>query len=269
MPRSARIQPLSDTTTVIGSRSTIASSIAASSCSGACAKLVRRLPSGVFGPKLVRTSLISAATFLHCSSSEPTSALSVLRSARRSLSSLRISISSSLRRLRRRMLRMASACTSVSLKVVISTGLGSSSLRMILMTLSRLRYATMKPPRTSSRCSICLSRWRERRNSTSRRWSSHSRSASARLMTLGTRPFTSTFMLSGMRLSSSVSLNTDSISSTGSTVRARGSMTRRTSSADSSRTSATSGSFLSLSSSPNFSTSRPFCTSQGISVTTI
>ena len=51
--------------------------------------------------------------------------------------------------------------------------------------------------------------WFERRSSTSRRWSSHSRSASARPTTFGMRPFTSTFMLSGMRLSSSVSLNSD------------------------------------------------------------
>ena len=82
------------------------------------------------------------------------------------------------------------------------------------------------------------------------------------------RPFTSTFMLSGMRLSSSVSLNSDSIISPASTVRARGSMTTRTSSADSSRTSATSGSFFSLSSSAIFSISRDFCTSHGISVMT-
>ena len=71
--------------------------------------------------------------------SDPISSLSALRSVRRSLSSVLISISSSLRRLRSRMLRMASACTSVSLKVFIRTGFGSSSLRMILMTLSRLR----------------------------------------------------------------------------------------------------------------------------------
>ena len=56
-----------------------------------------------------------------------------------SLSSARISISSSRRKLRSRMLRMASAWTSVSLNVFISTGFGSSSVRMILMTLSRLR----------------------------------------------------------------------------------------------------------------------------------
>src|SRR5262249_11154403 len=139
VPRSARIQPFSDTTTVIGSRSTSASSIAASSCSGASAQEVRRLPSAVLGENFVRTALISSATFFHCSFSEPMRSLSDLRSARSSLSSLLISISSSLRRLRSRMLRMASACTSESLNVFIKTGLGSSSLRMILMTLSRLR----------------------------------------------------------------------------------------------------------------------------------
>ena len=46
---------------VIGSRTTIASSIAASSCSGASAKSVRRLPSGVFWPNVSRTSLICVA----------------------------------------------------------------------------------------------------------------------------------------------------------------------------------------------------------------
>ena len=51
-------------------------------------------------------------------------------------------------------------------------------------------------------------------------------------------------------------------------VRARGSITRRMSSADSSRTSATSGSFFAVSSSAIFSTSRDFCTSHGISVMT-
>ena len=76
-------------------------------------------------------------------------------------------------------------------------------------------------------------------------------------------------MLSGMRLSSSVSLNSDSISSSASTVRERGSITSRMSSADSSRASATSGSFFSLMSSASRSTSRPFCTSQGISVMTM
>ena len=39
----------------------------------------------------------------------------------------------------RLMLRIASAWTSLSLKVFIRTGFGSSSLRMILITLSRLR----------------------------------------------------------------------------------------------------------------------------------
>ena len=60
-------------------------------------------------------------------------------SLRRFLSSVRISISSSLRKLRRRMLRMASAWTSVSLNALISAGFGSSSVRMILITLSMFR----------------------------------------------------------------------------------------------------------------------------------
>ncbi len=60
-------------------------------------------------------------------------------SVRRFLSSVRISNSSSLRKLRSRMLRMASAWTSVSLNAFISTGFGSSSVRMILITLSMFR----------------------------------------------------------------------------------------------------------------------------------
>ena len=77
------------------------------------------------------------------------------------------------------------------------------------------------------------------------------------------RPFTSTLRFSGIRLSSSVSRNSDSISSSGSTARDFGSITTRMSSADSSRTSPTSGSFFSLSSSAIFSISRDFCTSHG------
>ncbi len=60
-------------------------------------------------------------------------------SARRFLSSVRISNSSSLRKLRSRMLRMASAWISVSLNAFIKAGFGSSSVRMILITLSMLR----------------------------------------------------------------------------------------------------------------------------------
>ena len=133
-PRSARTQPFSDTTTVTGSRTIVASSIAASSCSGASAKSVRRLPIGVLRPYFSRSSLICAAIVSHCCFSDFTSSSSDFFSARSSLSSLRISISSSLRRLRSRMLRIASACTSVSLNVFIRTGFGSSSVRMILMT---------------------------------------------------------------------------------------------------------------------------------------
>ena len=67
-------------------------------------------------------------------------------------------------------------------------------------------------------------------------------------------------MLSGMRFSSSVSRNSDSIMIAGSTLRERGSITTRTSSADSSRRSATRGSFFSASSSAARSISRDFGT---------
>ena len=80
---------------------------------------------------------------------------------------------------------------------------------------------------------------RERRNSTSRRWSSHSRRHFREADDLRNAPLISTFMFSEMRLSSSVSLNSDSIISSGSTLRDFGSMTMRTSSADSSRMSPT------------------------------
>jgi len=56
---------------VIGSRITIASSIARLVVLGRCANEVRRLPSGVFGPNVVRTFLISSPTVFHCSVSEP------------------------------------------------------------------------------------------------------------------------------------------------------------------------------------------------------
>ena len=63
-------------------------------------------------------------------------------------------------------------------------------------------------------------------------------------MTTGAPRASSTFMLTGKRVSRSESRNRLSISSSGSTVRARGSSTRRMSSANSSRTSPSSGAFL-------------------------
>ncbi len=77
---------------------------------------------------------------------------------------------------------------------------------------------------------------------------------------MGTTPSTSTFMFIGKRVSSSLARNSCSIITPGATARFLGSMTTRTSSADSSRTSATSGSFLSFSSSASFSMSRDFWT---------
>ena len=75
----------------------------------------------------------------HCLSLEASSAFSSFRSLLRLSCSRLISISSSLRNERSRILRIASACTSVSLNAFISAGFGSSFSRMILMTLSILR----------------------------------------------------------------------------------------------------------------------------------
>jgi len=67
-------------------------------------------------------------------------------------------------------------------------------------------------------------------------------------------------MLTETRASSSVSRNKDSISVSGSTARVRGSSTIRTSSVDSSRTSASSGSLRSFSRLAICSISRDFWT---------
>src|SRR6516164_6069047 len=108
-PITVVVSDMSDTTTVIGSRSTKACSIAASSCAGAWAKPVRRLPSAVFGPNRSRTARTSSPIFFHCCFSERNNSSIDFFSARSVLSSWRISISSSRRKLRSRMLRMASA----------------------------------------------------------------------------------------------------------------------------------------------------------------
>ena len=62
-----------------------------------------------------------------------------------SFCSSRIFISSSLARWRSLVSRIASTCSSESLKRFISTGFGSSSRRMILITSSRLRKTTSRP----------------------------------------------------------------------------------------------------------------------------
>ena len=122
-PFSARIQPLSDNTTVTGSFSTIASSIAARSCSGSVGELGAALAERRLWPELSRLSGSRSPTLAHCSSSEPSSSFRPFRSARSFVCSVRISISSSLRKERSRMLRIASACTSVSLKRLHQHGL--------------------------------------------------------------------------------------------------------------------------------------------------
>ena len=85
------------------------------------------------------------------------------------------------------MLRIASAWRSVSENSAIITGLGSSSVRMISITRSRLRKAIRKPSSSSSRSSILPSRTWLRRTSTSNWKASQAVSASFRLITPGVR----------------------------------------------------------------------------------
>ena len=75
-PFSARIQPFSETTTVIGSRSThrLEHRLLHRRLPAHRRSSVRRLPSGVSGPKVFRTSLISSAIASHCFSSDLSSA---------------------------------------------------------------------------------------------------------------------------------------------------------------------------------------------------
>ncbi len=95
--------------TVTASRSIIASITSSARASGASAKVVRRLPSGVSGPKISRMARTESATFAHCLFSLFSRPSSSVRSVVRRSCSRRISISSSLRSERRRMLRIASA----------------------------------------------------------------------------------------------------------------------------------------------------------------
>ena len=233
VPRSARIQPFSETTTVIGSRSIIASSIAASSCSGASAKVVRRLPSAVFGPKAVRTSLICGGDALPLRRLGAEQVSSRLLLGPSSLSSFRISISSSLRRIAQPHVE-----DRVGLHVGELEALHQDGLRLVLLAddLDHLVEVEIgdqrRPPSISRRCSICARRWRERRSSTSRRWSSHSRSASARPTTFGMRPFDQHVHVERNAALQLGELEQRLHQQRRIDVRARGSITRRTSSAD-------------------------------------
>ncbi len=138
-PLRARIQPFSETTTVIGSRSTSASVMASMSTSAASPKVVRRLPSGVSLENCLRTLPISQETVFHCMASEPSSFSMPCFSLVSSSCSLRSSISSSLASERRRMLRIASTCTSVRSNRATRAFFGSSAVRMMWMTSSMLR----------------------------------------------------------------------------------------------------------------------------------
>ena len=102
-------------------------------------KLVRRRPSAVSPPKRARTSRTSSAIFDQRRRSSSRRPMRSPRSATRASFSFAMPISSSLRKARKRMLRMASTCTSVRSQRAIITFLGSSSSRMIRMTSSMFR----------------------------------------------------------------------------------------------------------------------------------
>ena len=155
-PRSARIQPFSDTTTVIGSRSTIASSIAASSCSrrfgevGAALAERRLRPEGLAdlldlaGDRLPLL-LLGAEQLLDCG----------LRSARSSLSSR-----PDLHLLELAQVAQPHVEDGVGLHVGELERLHQDGLRLVLVAddlddLVEVEIGDEKPPRTSSRCSIC------------------------------------------------------------------------------------------------------------------
>ena len=172
----------------------------------------------------------------------------------------RISFSSSLRRLRSFILRIASAWFSVRLNFFIISALGSSSSRIIRMISSRLRKAIRYPDNISRRALILSRRKRARRCKTMWRWFKNSRRTSLIDITRGTPSESNTFMFILKRISNSVCLNRCSISRLASTARLLGSKTIRTSWVDSSRTSLSIGSFLSFRSWAIFSINLDFTT---------
>ena len=129
---------------------------------------------------------------------------------------------------------------------------------MMVMTSSRFKNTTRYPSRTSSLRSILPKRYLLRRIRTFRRCKSHSVSASLSDNTDGRPLLSNTFKFSETRISSSVNLNRLSITAFGSSRRDLGSKTTRISSADSSRISARTGSFLACSISAIFSISLDF-----------
>mmetsp|Transcript_7527 Transcript_7527/g.9838 ORF Transcript_7527/g.9838 Transcript_7527/m.9838 type:complete len:205 (-) Transcript_7527:132-746(-) len=123
-PFMPRIHPLVESTTVSGSFGIEASSAAPTSITGASSNPARRRPSSVLGSKTLRASFSSFLTLVHWRPSEPSMATISLRSSLRDSCSLRISISSSFRKARKRRLRIASAWVSVIPNRSIITSFG-------------------------------------------------------------------------------------------------------------------------------------------------
>ena len=179
--------------------------------------------------------------------------------------------------LARRMLRIASACLSESLKRRCSSALAvsvSADPRMTLMTASMLSTAILSPSRMCSR-SLALSRSNcVRRTITSWRCAMKCSSTSRSPMTLGTRRFVTGSGTSASMITPNVLCIVECLYSWLSTTRGMASRfssitTRMPSRSDSSRRSEIPSSFLSRTSSAICSTSRALLTWYGSSVTTI
>ena len=175
-PWRARTQPFFEKITVNASSSTGVSSTAFSDSS----ITVRRLsPNALMSASI--SSITSASSVLRlpstfsrpfCSFARPSSSFSSL-------------MCSSLANWRRRISRMSSACLSVSLNARIRSGLGSSELRISLITLSTLSSTSRRPSSTWMRSSTLSRRNLERRVTVAKRNSSHSARMSFRFLPVG------------------------------------------------------------------------------------
>ena len=231
-PFSARIQPLRDTTTVTGSRSIIASARSATTTSGAASKVVRRRPSFVSGPNFFLTSRISTAIICHC----------FLSLARSDLDRGLLLGEVVLLLAQRHLLETAQASQAGVEDVDgLQLGQAEADLQRLLRLLVLANDADhlVEIEKDDDHAGEELEPLVDRRQPVTRAADQHRAavveplpSASPSDTTLGVTPSTSTFMLTEIRVSSSVSRNRDSISVSGSTARVRGSSTIRTSSVE-------------------------------------
>ncbi|MNN36651.1 hypothetical protein D3C81_1505540 [compost metagenome] len=178
-PFAARIQPFSDITTVIGSLGT--SSVSSMACAAWRCTSGERRSSPNFLASACSSSRISFFSLALLSR--------MLRILSRSLASSscspRIFISSRRASCFSLVSRMYSAWSSDRPKRAISAAFGSSSVRMMWITSSRLRNATSRPSNRCRRRSTFCSRCCRRRVTVLLRNASHSLSSVFRFFTCG------------------------------------------------------------------------------------